>query len=78
MQTQVQTARGRCDIIVETVDYIYVMELKLDGSADEALAQTKEKGYMELYLTRGQHKLAIGINFSSDSKQIEEFKTEVY
>ena len=33
------THRGRIDIVIKTSDYIYVMEIKLDGSADEALRQ---------------------------------------
>ncbi len=45
VQTEKQTSNGRIDIFLQTKDYIYVMELKVDGSADEALAQIEEKGY---------------------------------
>lgn len=34
------------DVLTQTKDYIYVMELKLDGSAEEALHQIEEKGYV--------------------------------
>ena len=37
------TSNGRIDVVLQTKDYIYVMELKLDGSADEALRQIEEK-----------------------------------
>lgn len=40
------TSNGRIDIVLKTKDYIYVMELKLDGSADDALRQIEEKGYV--------------------------------
>lgn len=40
------TSNGRIDVVLQTKDYIYVMELKLDGSADEALRQIEEKGML--------------------------------
>ena len=42
-------SRGRVDCIVETADYIYIFEFKLDGTADEALQQIEEKGYAREY-----------------------------
>ena len=39
VQTEKQTSNGRIDIFLQSKDYIYVMELKVDGSADEALAE---------------------------------------
>ena len=38
-------SRGRVDCIVETPEYVYIFEFKLDGSAEEALRQIEEKGY---------------------------------
>ena len=52
VKAEVHSAKGRCDLLVETAEYIYVMELKLDGNAQDALNQIKAKGYMEPYLTR--------------------------
>lgn len=40
-----ETSNGRMDMTVQTKDYIYIFEFKLDGSADEALKQIDEKGY---------------------------------
>ncbi|SEA65104.1 PD-(D/E)XK nuclease superfamily protein [Arachidicoccus rhizosphaerae] len=50
VKAEVHSAKGRCDLLVETAEYIYVMELKLDGNAQDALNQIKAKGYMEPYL----------------------------
>ena len=66
------THRGRIDIVIKTSDYIYVMEIKLDGSADEALRQIHEKGYAEPY----RKVFLVGVNFSSDTKGVEERKVE--
>ena len=70
------THRGRIDIVIKTADYIYVMEIKLDGSADEALQQIHEKGYAEPYRKDGRKVFLVGVNFSSDTKGVEEWKVE--
>ena len=68
--------RGRIDIVIKTSDYIYVMEIKLDGSADEALRQIHEKGYAEPYRKDGRKVFLEGVNFSSVAKGVEEWKVE--
>ena len=70
------THRGRIDIVIKTSDYIYVMEIKLDGSADEALRQIHEKGYAEPYRKDGRKVFLVGVDFSSDTKGVEEWKIE--
>lgn len=70
------THRGRIDIVIKTSDYIYVMEIKLDGSADEALRQIHEKGYAEPYRKDGRKVFLIGVNFSSVAKGVEDWKVE--
>lgn len=46
---EVQSARGRTDAVVKTPKYIYVFEFKLDGTAEEALKQIDEEGYLIPY-----------------------------
>ena len=70
------TSRGRMDIVMKTKDYIYVMELKLDGTADEALKQIDDKGYAEPFKSDGRQIYKIGVNFSSETRGIEEWKIE--
>lgn len=68
------TNRGRIDMIIKTADYIYIIEIKLDGSADEALRQINEKGYAEPFAADSRKKYKIGINFVSDTRGIGEWK----
>ena len=68
------TSRGRMDIVMKTKDYIYVMELKLDGTADEALRQIEDKGYAEPFKTDGRQIYKIGVSFSSETRGIEDWK----
>ncbi|MDD7632815.1 MAG: ATP-binding protein [Parabacteroides sp.] len=71
-----EQSQGRVDCIVETPDYVYIFEFKLDGSAEQALQQIKEKGYAKPYLTDPRKLYQIGVNFSSETGTIEGFKYE--
>jgi len=68
------TSYGRIDMVVKTQDNIYVIEIKLDSSADEALKQIEEKGYTAPYVMDKRKLYKIGINFSSDIRGISEWK----
>jgi len=76
VQTEVHSARGRCDVLVKTPDFIYVMELKLDASAREALDQIYAKNYLQPYQGDSRTKLAIGISFSSENRAVAEYLVE--
>lgn len=65
---------GRVDCIIELKDYVYIFEFKLDGSADEALRQIEEKNYAKPYLADKRQVICIGVNFSSETRTVEEWK----
>ena len=67
-------SQGRVDCIVETPQYIYIFEFKLDGSADEALLQIEEKGYAREYKSDSRVIYKIGASFSSETGTIEDWK----
>ena len=58
------TAKGRIDIMMETDDTIYVMELKFNKSAEEALAQIEARHYADAFKMSGKKVVKIGLNFS--------------
>ena len=71
------TAKGRIDITMETADTIYVMELKFNKSAEEALAQIEEKHYADAFKMSGKKVVKIGLNFSvKDEVNCLEWKIE--
>ena len=72
--TEKQQSEGRVDCIVETPNYIYIFEFKLDGTADEALQQIEDKGYARPYETDGRKLFKVGTVFSSETGTISEFK----
>ena len=68
------TSDGRTDMIVQTKDYIYIFEFKLDHSADEALRQIDDKGYARPFAADPRHLYKIGVSFSSEKRCVEEWK----
>ena len=72
--TQVRTAKGRMDILMKTDTTIYVMELKLDGTVEEALRQIDDKGYAIPYEADGRRIVKVGIRFSSEERTITEWR----
>ena len=73
---QVRTAKGRMDILLKTDTAIYVMELKINGSVDDALQQINDKGYTIPYEADGRKVVKVGINFSTEDRTIKEWKVE--
>ena len=71
--TEKVQSHGRVDCIVETPDYVYIFEFKLDGTADEALQQIEDKGYAREYEADKRKLYKIGAVFSSETGTIEEF-----
>ena len=71
------TNRGRVDAVVETPCGIYVFEFKLNGTAEEALAQIKEKGYHEKYLRNGKKVTLIGAAFDGELRNLSDRQIEV-
>ncbi len=77
-QSEVSTAKGRVDTVVHSKSGIYVMEFKLDESAESALAQIRDKRYGSPYLEQGQPVTALGVSFSSETKEVAEWKARPY
>ncbi len=74
IRTEVKSAIGRADAVMHMPDTIYVFELKVDKSADEALAQIDSKDYMLPYRADGKRLVKVGISFDSKQRTIAEWK----
>lgn len=68
------TTDGRMDMLIQTSDYIYILEFKIDKSADEALQQIEDKQYAKPFENDGRHIYKLGINFSTKTKHIDGWK----
>ena len=74
-RSEVHTSRGRCDALVETADYVYAFEFKLDRPVAEALQQIQEKGYLAGYADSPKEKIGVGVSFSTEQKGVADWKT---
>lgn len=68
------SAVGRADAVLHMPDAIYVMELKYDKSADEALRQIDDKGYLIPYAADGKRLVKVGVNYDSNKRTIGDWK----
>ena len=73
VQVEYHTSRGRIDLVLKTADYIYVMEFKLEGTAEEALQQIEDKHYALPFATDQRRVYKVGVNFSKDRRNIEKW-----
>jgi hypothetical protein len=76
VQTEPLTSIGRIDMEVHFPDKIYIVELKCNQSAEQALAQIKAKKYFEKHLHGGRKILLLGVNFSTAERRITEWQVE--
>ena len=74
IRVEEDSAIGRADAVLHMPDTIYVMELKFDKSAEEALQQIDDKGYLIPYNTEGKRLVKVGINYDSTRRTIGEWK----
>jgi hypothetical protein len=73
IESEINTNKGRLDSVVQTPQYIYILEFKFDKSAQTALDDIAKRGYAEKYLHSGKEIIPVGINFSSEKKCIDDW-----
>lgn len=74
VQVERTTSNGRIDLIIQTKEFIYIFELKVNADADVALRQIAEKGYARPFEGDSRKLFKIGVNFSTATRRIEDWK----
>jgi hypothetical protein len=74
VSAEVRTAIGRMDIALKMPKAIYILELKYDGSAVDAVEQVEEHDYAAAFANDGRPVVAVGVNFSSKTRTIESWE----
>jgi hypothetical protein len=77
VQKEYHTSQGRIDLLLQTDKYIYMMEFKVDGTAEEALAQINATNYAAQFATDPRKLFKVGVNFSNETKTIDRWVVEV-
>lgn len=75
-EVEYHTSEGRIDLLIKTNRFIYLMEFKLEGTAEEALAQINERHYAVPFQTDDRKVFKIGVNFSSKTRNIQKWIVE--
>ena len=70
VDTEVKSVIGRADVVIKTKNDIYVLELKVDDTVDNALAQIDSKGYAIPYEADGRTVTKCGVSISSEARNI--------
>lgn len=70
VDTEVKSVLGRADVVIKTKNDIYVLELKVDDTVDNALAQIDSKGYAIPYEADGRQLTKCGVSISSEARNI--------
>ena len=76
VDAEVQSALGRADAVVKTANAVYVFEFKLNGTAEEALAQIDNRGYLIPYTAYGCRMVKIGAEFSKEERNLSRWLVE--
>lgn len=76
VDVEVRTPKGRVDMVLHTPGTLYVVELKIDGSADAAMNQIDLKEYPGRFALCGLPIVKVGINFDSEKRTIEGWRIE--
>jgi hypothetical protein len=76
INSEVHTSDGRMDAVVQTDSHIYILEFKLDESAQAALAQINDKKYADKFALENKIMVKIGINFNSEKKSVDDWLVE--
>ena len=76
VKAEYHTSQGRIDLVLQTDHFIYVMEFKLEGTAEEALQQINDKHYAQAFAADKRQIFKIGINFSNETRNIEKWIVE--
>ena len=74
--SEVQTAQGRIDTVVDTPERTLIFEFKMDQSAAVALQQIRTQGYAERFGRADKSTLLIGVSFSTDERRVGEWTVE--
>lgn len=77
MDVEVRTSHRPVDVVMRSLSALYVIELKLDKSADAAMNQINLKNYPERFALCGLPMVKVGINFDSERRTLGEWKIEM-
>jgi len=74
IESEILTIDGRIDAVVQSEKAIYIIEFKINQSAETAIKQINEKRYAEKYANDRRPKILLGINFDTETRRADDYK----
>ena len=75
-EVESHTNKGRMDMTIKTDKYVYIFEFKFNATAEAALQQIHDKGYVEPYRMDERKIVCIGVNYSSEARNIDKWSIQ--
>ncbi len=73
LESEVHTSDGRMDVVVQTPSHVYIIEFKIDTSAQVAINQVIDKAYADKYRLLQKNILGVGISFDTEKKNVKDW-----
>ena len=76
VEVEKATSNGRIDVLLQTGEYIYIIEIKIDDTVEAALKQIEEKGYARRFADDKRKIFKVGVRFSTEKRCIDDWAIE--
>ena len=74
VEVEKATSNGRIDILIQTREHVYIIEIKINDTVEAALQQIEEKAYARRFADDGRKIFKIGVRFSTEKRCIDDWK----
>jgi hypothetical protein len=74
VNSEVRNSTGSTDVVITTPRFVYVVEIKINSKVKVALDQIDKKGYAVPYLAGERTVYKVGVNFSTETRTLSEWK----
>ena len=74
VEVEKATSNGRIDVLLQSKEYIYIIEIKINDTVEAALQQIEEKAYARRFADDNRKIFKIGVRFSTENRCIEDWK----
>lgn len=76
VKAEYHTSEGSIDVLIKTSDYLYIIEIKINGTAEDAINQINEKRYYTQFSLDGRKLIKVGLGFAERTNTIDSYLIE--
>ncbi len=76
IECEVSRHKGRLDAMIDTENYLYLIEFKVESSPKAAIEQIKEREYAASYKNTDKKIILLGVAFDKETRNVKNWKSE--